>query len=290
MEKINIAELLKDCPKGMELDCAIFENLEFDHVDKDSKYPIVCRIELEGGHYNTQTFTKYGCYTNDKFSKCAIFPKGKTTWEEFESPFRDGDIVATNSGLQVFILQKAQSNTKGYCYIGYEFEFNEFFNAGVWEFDRLATEEEKHKLFDAIKDNGYRWNAETKTLEKLIEPIFKVGDRIQSKDFIEERTIKICEEDGYWTTVDTWIRISDQDDWELIPNKFDIATLKPFDKVLVIDGNKDKWNIDFFGYYRDDGTYQCMTFTKNQCIPYEVNQHLLGTTNDCDDFYKTWEK
>jgi hypothetical protein len=25
-----------------------------------------------------------------------------------------------------------------------------------------------------------------------------------------------------------------------------------------------------------------------QCIPYEGNEHLLGTTNDCDNFYKTW--
>ena len=26
-----------------------------------------------------------------------------------------------------------------------------------------------------------------------------------------------------------------------------------------------------------------------QCIPYEGNEHLLGTTDDCDDFYKNWE-
>ena len=34
----------------------------------------------------------------------------------------------------------------------------------------LATEEEKEKLLQAIKDNGYKWNAETKTLEKLGVP------------------------------------------------------------------------------------------------------------------------
>lgn len=27
--KINIAELLEDCPKGMELDCIIYDNVEF---------------------------------------------------------------------------------------------------------------------------------------------------------------------------------------------------------------------------------------------------------------------
>ena len=32
----------------------------------------------------------------------------------------------------------------------------------------LATEEEKQKLFQAIMDNGYAWNSETRTLDKLI--------------------------------------------------------------------------------------------------------------------------
>ena len=41
-----------------------------------------------------------------------------------------------------------------------------------WGFNRLATEEEKQRLFDAIKERGYRWNAETKILEKLIKHKF----------------------------------------------------------------------------------------------------------------------
>ena len=51
-------------------------------------------------------------------------------------------------------------------------------NKGVFALDgyndtaRFATEEEKQKLFKAIKDNGYKWNAETKTLEKLVKPKF----------------------------------------------------------------------------------------------------------------------
>ena len=287
--KINIAELLKDCPKGMELDCTMYDNCTYAGIEDVGYIDIL--INTPSGRIR---LTKEGCYIrHDDNAKCVIFPKGKTTWEGFHKPFKDGDIVATATGRWIGITSGGEKSCfiPTYCVINGDGIFEAYLDKKIkWQFNRLASEEEKQKLFDAIKANGYKWNAETKTLEELVEPKFKVGDRIQSKDFIEERTIKICEEDGYWTTVDTWIRISDQDDWELIPNKFDIATLKPFDKVLVRDGNKDKWNIDFFGYYRDDGTYQCMTFTKNQCIPYEVNQHLLGTTNDCDDFYKTWEK
>lgn len=96
MEKINVAELLKDCPQGMELDCPLFENLEFDRIDKDNgAYSIICRVKTEWECYNTHTFTEYGCYSTEKYSKCVIFPKGKTTWKGFHRPFKDGDIVAT---------------------------------------------------------------------------------------------------------------------------------------------------------------------------------------------------
>ena len=61
--KINVAKLLKDCPSGMELDCTMFENLEFDRVEEDSgKYYIICRVKTEIG-YNIHTFTEYGCYS-----------------------------------------------------------------------------------------------------------------------------------------------------------------------------------------------------------------------------------
>lgn len=30
-------------------------------------------------------------------------------------------------------------------------------------------------------------------------------------------------------------------------------------------------------------------YLETQCIPYEGNEHLLGKTDDCDEFYKTWK-
>lgn len=38
----------------------------------------------------------------------------------------------------------------------------------------FATEEEKQKLFKAIKDNGYKWNEQTKTLEKVKKNLFEL--------------------------------------------------------------------------------------------------------------------
>lgn len=56
--------------------------------------------------------------------------------------------------------------------------------------------------------------------------------------------------------------------------------LKPFDKVLVRDGNTRKWEADLFGFKSDTGLYHCVGGSWKYCIPYEGNEHLLGTTKD----------
>ena len=40
-QKINIAELLKDCPKGMELNCLMYDNVVFEGVKQDECYHLV---------------------------------------------------------------------------------------------------------------------------------------------------------------------------------------------------------------------------------------------------------
>ena len=309
--KLNIAELLKDCPCGMELDCALFENLEFDYIDKDNGvYPIICRVKTEWGSYNVHIFTEYGSYSTEKYSKCIIFPKGKTTWEGFQRPFKDGDIVFNDRVHSICIFKK-EGSIKGtvdyYCgisfggsfYVKDEKNIDEHF--GDISNHRLATEEEKQTLFDAIKANGYKWNPETKTLEKL--PKFKVRDKIVKRNSVRfpERNswIVIGINSNFYEIKSSEgiggigvIPISEQDDWELVPNKFDITTLKAFDKVLARQDNR-VWECDFFSSYdsneRDFDKFHCVGGWYKECIPYESNEHLLGTTDDCDEYFKTWE-
>ena len=52
---------------------------------------------------------------------------------------------------------------------------------------RLATEEEKNKLFSALKEKGYVWNEETKEVEKIKkEHEFNPFDKVLVRDFIED--------------------------------------------------------------------------------------------------------
>ena len=55
---------------------------------------------------------------------------------------------------------------------------------------------------------------------------------------------------------------------------------KAFDKVLVRDNNEEEWYANYFSHYKEnDGyPYACIDCGYRYCIPYEGNEHLLGTT------------
>lgn len=253
-ENLNLVEILKDCPKGTKLYSTAFGDVYFYGISDNKEYPICIAV---AGNSDYRTLTYDGKLWRDYGGECILFPsREQRDWSKFNPKkdwfvppceFKDGDIVATNSGSRVFILQRAYSDVKGYCYVGYDFGFNEFFFS-CRRFDRLATEEERQKLFDAIKEQGYKWNAETKILERLIKP------------------------------------------------KFDPKTLHPFDRVLVRLTRDCIWNATFFSHYDKEinwGCYPCVTTScksYDKCIPYnDETKHLVGTSDDCPDYYKWWE-
>lgn len=293
--QINIAELLKDCPRGMELDCTMYDNVTFERFDVEQN-----RCYFKAGPADTFWTTCHGKINGSPFGKCVIFPKGKTTWEGFVPPcqFKDGDIVATTNGLWIGITTggKSGESIPTYCVTTGTDGFEAYFNyREKWKFQRLATEEEKQKLFDAIKSHGYNWNPDTKTLEKL--PKFKVGDKIKHKDSGIYCTLGEYSEgiSAYRTNIGLSLTYKDMEQWELVPNKFDIDTLVPFEsRVLVRNGDRDNWRPAIFGGYAKNKDNEVEYYYAlggtcwRNCIPYEDNEHLRGTTDDCNEYFKTW--
>jgi hypothetical protein len=293
MERINIAELLKNCPRGMQLDCTMYDDITLVGVDdmENTIFPI--RVLRKDGC--SIALTKYGQYADADYAKCVIYPKNKTTWEGFDRPFEDGDVVATTDGRWIGITMGGEKSEfiPTYCIIQCDDKFEAYLDRkGEWMFNRLATKEEKAKLSQAIKDNGYKWNEETKTLEKL--PKFKVGDKIvKKKEGIRVPVLITGVGDTYyWSNTENSVGvlpIAEQDDWELVPGKFDITTLKPFEsKVLVRDINSDNWIGAFYSHYKLGRYYTIGNSYYCQCIPYEGNEHLLDTSNDCNEYFKNW--
>lgn len=353
--KINIAELLKDCPKGMELDSPLFDGLVLESVEGDgSDYPIRVRTK-EGEIWSV---TSYGCWDSTPSARCVIFPKGRTTWEGFVPPpcFNDGDIIYVRTSMFKWIsVFKGSAENGIVTYADYCVSNRRFYginddsrvlcqNNRILE-NRLATEEEKRDFFNELAVNGYVWDTESKTLthyESVKLSNFNDGDLLYVKttsgfeivfayrktydkkylckyvsvvkqtnmllvnldavceinqienirfatDAEKEEFFSVCDKNGYkWDCENKTLRKKVDTEPQDSARKFNTGTLKPFDKVLVRDG-AGIWRPSLFGadmitgyrYLTSGGNYKC-------CIPYEGNEHLVGTKNDCDDYYKTW--
>lgn len=292
--KINIAEILKDCPKGMELYSPLCGECKLYDVNDYT-------IRIETPNKDTLISLYHdGRYCSN--GEIMLFPKGKTTWEGFAPlyKFKEGDIAISDKG-DIHLLRTEDSSYCAYRKYAWRstYEFDSTITTSV-KVVRLATEEEKAKLFQAIKENGYKWNKETKTLDKLVEPIFKVGNKIRRKNVDYTYIVTIAQfDDNYYDYVNEdgqcgVIPISKQNKWELVPDKFDVINFKPFMKVLVRDNNNEVWFANLFSNLvkNSDKPFVCIGWSAlneyTQCIPFVGNEHLRGTTQDCDEYYKNW--
>ena len=211
-ENLNLVEILKDCPNGTKLYSSVFGEVELDLVDVCSKYPIVIRLKDEGR--KCKCLTTEGKLFLEFEGECILFPSRENRdWSKFKHTceFKDGDILsyqcACFKNRTIYIYRYRERFNTGY-YVALSGDNDKGLmidNKGVWALNgynetvRFATEEEKQKLFQAIKDNRYKWNAETKTLEKLVEPRFKVGDWVV---FITSKSVyKVEKKENYEYTL-----------------------------------------------------------------------------------------
>ena len=116
------------------------------------------------------------------------------------------------------------------------------------------------------------------------------------------KTIPITKEGKYILYYDgecTLFPDKDQRDWGKFERfwdkpkvkRFDPKTFQPFDKVLGRDTNDNCWIALFFGHI-GKGSHRavCGYFSWTQCIPYnEETKHLVGTSDDCPEYYKWWK-
>lgn len=308
---MNIAEILKYCPKGTKLYSPTWGNVKLIEVTSTKVIKIkVCNY--------TEELTSEGCYSVK--GECILFPsKDQRDWTKFQLPVKRGDIMMDIHGYCPFIATGELYNNispKYICGINSCDEFEIFSDEGGWtdKFYVPASEEAKNELFDKMAEAGYKWNADTLELEK-IEPKFKEGDVvIDNQDNL--CLVSKIRDDGFITitaamytnkalnvftsnSVDRHIQLVtiasttdrnklysaltrkgykyDKEQHKLVKQEF-----KPFEKVLVRDDTNKKWSIDLFSYYDEENKnfpYVCMHIHYCYCIPYEGNEYLLGTTD-----------
>lgn len=135
--------------------------------------------------------------------------------------------------------------------------------------------------------------------KKLVEPKFKVGDKIVNslRKYMgalgPQGVISEITDNKYIFTDSSYIYISNQDRWELVSNKkpkFDPRTLKPFDKVLIWHCASECWSCEIFSHLTGKYTCNCIYGCYTRCMPYnDETKHLVGTTDEAPEYYKYWE-
>lgn len=229
--KINIAEILKDCPKGMKLYTPLFGKVEFEKYNGNEFYKI--QVRDKKGFF--RRFTEKGFFFRDfPDTECTLFPSSvMRDWSKF---FKRGDVVYI----------KAANNVTDYAI------FDSWKNDDYTEFNA--------SIFYSNK-SGF---AEKKVC--TVKLYAKANEILKAKliTFIERHY------NGKYNP----------DTLQVEPVKPE-CPFKPFEKVLVRDNNEQEWKINFFSHYNKDVCYKyyCLKSCYNQCLPYEGNEHLLGTTD-----------
>lgn len=230
--KINIAEILKDCPKGMELYSPIYGQVELLKVDSNSEYSIKTVTSID----RPASFTPYGrLYENYPSAECLLFASREMRdWTKF---FKRGDVVYNKDGGMYAIFE-------GWVNDDYT-EFNTTIN-----------------YYESIASFG--------TEEACYTDRF-----VKASD--EERAVFIANAEKYYNGK------YNPETLQVEPVK-PKCPFKPFGKVLVRNNDQQIWKAAFFSHCntsRDSHNYVTIPgFAYNWCIPYEGNEHLLGTT-DC---------
>ena len=88
-KNIDLTKILENCPKGTKLYSTVHGEIEFNHIEIDSEYPIRVTAPSKPGLYYNILLTKYGTLLNDyPKGECILFPsKDQRDWSKFKAPW-----------------------------------------------------------------------------------------------------------------------------------------------------------------------------------------------------------
>ena len=306
-EKINIAEILKDKPKGIRLYSPIFGECSFSFVREETND--ICVKKHNGVK---EFFDSKGLYYNT--GEVMLFPsKEMRDWEKLS--WKRGDVLIGDCGFVCIFKEWASDDYTRFngCYFdgmpnvqtakyiklddntayGYirELEKRCF---GVLNIKTLKIEKPEFKdgdvlfvkcndsafieIFNYFKNDELYDHASLCTTQKMIDirgkyPIFK-------DDIVEIRLATDSEKKQLFEALAKKGKAWDSEKKAIVDLKTKVE-LKPFDKVLSRRCSKDYWVLNFYSH-KTDYYHICIDGSSNlYCIPYnEETAHLLGTTDE----------
>ncbi len=126
-----------------------------------------------------------------------------------------------------------------------------------------------------------------------VQPKFKDGDKVVFGTLNETIAVVLINEQRYLCESCREILFDEQDKWQwhLAPKPhYDISNFHAGMPVLVRDNNGQEWNYLHFSHYRKKLPDHFFAGGNpwEQCIPFEGNEHLLGTTDMPSREYINW--
>ena len=190
--KINIAEILRDMPKGTKLYSPLFGKCNLDEVctsDRET-YPITLLTSVDA----SASFTKNGHYLNGfEDAECLLFPSAKMRdWSKF---FKRGDIVY-NPHSQMYAVFECWANDD---YTGFNTTINYYKDHTFGEEEVCDTEcfvkanDEQKALFIATAEKYYggKYNPETLQVDpvKVSKPVcpFEPFQKVLVRDSCDDK-------------------------------------------------------------------------------------------------------
>lgn len=179
-EKINIAEILKDKPRGIKLYSMIHGKCSFGAVTDEIFKINFCTSKFGLTQSGECTLIKFGNMFDD--GECIIFPsKEMRNWYKFD--WKKGDVLVSNDGGTEVIFDKwyddTYTNFYSKHYLNSEDENNIKYNeAFLCTTERYSLEDKDtaQTYIKTIEEKlGGKLNRETLEIEKT-QPEFKDGD------------------------------------------------------------------------------------------------------------------
>ena len=178
---INIAEILKDCPKGMKLYSPLFGEVTFEELNPAFSFP----IKVIYNQKNCASFSKTGLYYVREDAECLLFPSSvMRDWSKF---FKRGDIVIKNGGGMAAVFDGWANDT----YTEFNTTINLYCDNNTGEeevcdtllFRKTIEEERKQFIEKAEHILKGKYNPETLQVESLKpECPFKQFDKVLVRD------------------------------------------------------------------------------------------------------------
>ena len=180
--KINIAEILKDCPKGMELYSPVYGTVGLLKVASNPVYPIMTATSID----RTGIFTSDGrLYENYPSAECLLFPSREMCdWTKF---FKRGDVVWSKDNMYAIFEGWANDDYTKFnttvCFYVFDASFDKEVVCDTALYVKVSDKGRAMFIANAEKHYNGKYNPETLQVEP-VKPTcpFKPFDKVLARD------------------------------------------------------------------------------------------------------------